>query len=333
MKEQDIRPLELFNRYLNEVRKDVARLFESKRDFQDVACPACESFKKDVAFEKIGFVYQSCQDCTSLFVSPRPAKHMLRKYYEEGDSVKFWSSDFYKETAASRRDRIYRPRALLIGNMVKTEFNGKASAFADIGSGYGIFLEEISKLSIFEHLVGIEPAPNMASVCRERGFEVIEKSAEDLQEGDALVDVASCFEVLEHVYSPKEFLQGIRSILKKNGILVFSTLTISGFDLQTLWQHSKSIYPPHHINLISVEGMQQLVERCGFETIDLSTPGKLDLDIVRNALKEDPSIPVPRFVEYLVHKRGDGTHGDFQSFLERNNLSSHVRCIVRKLGS
>ena len=67
-------------------------------------------------------------------------------------------------------------------------------------------------------------------------------------------NVVSTFGYIDRVFNPKEFLKNIKSILLENGLLFVTTSSISGFDLQVLWQNSKSIFPPDRINLFSIEG-------------------------------------------------------------------------------
>ena len=47
-----------------------------------------------------------------------------------------------------------------------------------------------------------------------------------------------------------------------------------------------SVAPPHHINFMSTEGLVILLERAGFEILNIETPGELDVDIVENMLNE-----------------------------------------------
>ena len=331
MKESDIRPQDLFNRYLELSRQYIDRFFTDKSQFVEVSCPACDSQHCDFGLEKFGFKYMTCLDCGSLYLSPRPTSTIIDAYYRESEAVKFWGTHFFKETAEARRKKIFKPRAQTVSKwMAKNKMSNQDSTFVDIGSGYGIFLEEIAKLGLFEKICGIEPAPNLASICRNKGFEVIEKKAEEVKKGEIQASFTTAFEVLEHLFDPAQFLHAVGRILKNNGIFLFTTLVVSGFDIHVLWEHSKSIYPPHHINLLSFEGIKQLVERCGFKIMELNTPGKLDLDILINILKENPEIKVPRFVSYLINKRGEVTHRAFQFFLQEHNLSSHVRGIVKK---
>ena len=329
MKESEIRPQELFNRYLELSKQDIDRFFSDRSLFREVPCPACKSEKSRQGMEKFGFRYLECLECGSLYLSPRPGVQMFDRYYAESEAVKFWGTDFFKETAEARREKMFKPRARLLAEWV-TRCGNNGGVFCDIGSGYGIFLEEVRKLGIFKEVVGIEPAPNLAAICEDRGFRIIRKKAEDVAAGEVCASFVTAFEVLEHLYDPAEFLEAIRRILAPGGLCLFTTLTVSGFDIQVLWEHSKSVYPPHHVNLISIEGARRLIERCGLEVEELGTPGELDVDIVANMVKENPEIVLPRFVRQIVENPDEEVRSSFQGFLKAGRLSSHLRAIIRK---
>ena len=328
MKESEIRPQKLFNQYLELARQDIERYFSQREQFVEVACPACGGDQWEPGLVKFEFRYLLCSDCGSLYLSPRPTVEMYATYYQEAESVKFWSSHFFKETAEARRQKIFNPRAQLVAQWAdKAGIPSDATGvFVDIGSGYAIFLEEIRRQNYFGRVLGIEPEPNLANVGRDRGFEIIEKKLEDIEDGEVGADFATAFEVLEHVFNPQEFLSAARRILRPGGILMFTTLTVSGFDIQVLWENSKSVYPPHHINLLSVQGMHHLMERSGMSLVDLSTPGELDVEIVQNILHENPEIQLPRFASSIINAPEE-VRADFQNFLKTNALSSHIRII------
>lgn len=329
MKESEIRPKDLFNRYLELSQQDIERYFRDHSNFVVVGCPGCGSAQKEPGLEKLGFTYVLCKECGTLYLSPRPSPDHLEEYYRNAESVKFWSTHFYKETAEARREKMCRPRAELVAEWLSRSNLKEEPTFVDIGSGYGIFLEEVQKLNKFKVVMGIEPNPEMAEICRKRGFPILQKPLEAAKDGEVQADFASAFEVLEHVFDPLIFLTSARRVIKSGGTLLFTTLTVSGFDIQVLWEHSKSVYPPHHINLISVKGMQRLIERSGLKLIELSTPGQLDVDIVRNMLNEHRNLTLPRFISSLFKTSGEETLQEFQRFLSQNRLSSHLRVVAK----
>ena len=166
-------------------------------------------------------------------------------------------------------------------------------------------------------------------ILQKEGFEIIEKWVEDIGPEELAVSVAACFEVIEHVFDPLAFLCGCKRLLRRDGVIILTTLTIDGFDLQVLWSESRSITPPQHLNFPSLKGISLLLAKAGLAEEEISTPGELDVDIVRNVLRQRPDAKVPRFVRRLA-EADDATRAEFQQFLKKNRMSSHLRCIARR---
>jgi len=329
MREADIRPAALLDRLFALLKQDAERLVLRRAEFILVRCPMCAADAENLAFTKEGFDYNLCPACGSLYASPRPAPAAQADYAINSEAVKFWSTHFYRQTAEARREMIFRPRAALVADFVKHGLVERRQVFADIGAGYGLFMQELATLNVFKRILGVEPDSRLARICRARGFEVIEKWAEDIAEGEVAADFAAAYEVLEHVFDPLTFLRACKRMLQPGGVLLLTTLSIDGFDLQVLWEHSRSISPPQHLNLPSVSGVKKLVERSGMEVIEISTPGQLDVDIVRNMIYAHPALVVARFAR-IIALADDETRRDFQAFLQIHRLSSHLRCIIRR---
>ena len=111
---------------------------------------------------------------------------------------------------------------------------------------------------------------------------------------------------------------------------IIINILISGFDLQTLWEDSENLYPPDRLNVFSVAGLKKLFERHGFECLEFSTPGILDVEIVAKALRKKPKCELPRFIKYILQSKNDNIKRAFQEFLQANLLSSYSRILVRK---
>lgn len=329
MKEDDIRPKPLLDEFFRKLKVDADRLAARRGEFVHVACPVCGADDQVPAFEKDGFPYAECRPCASLFASPRPDAAALADYAAHSEAVEFWSTHFYRQTAEARRAQIFRPRAVLAADLVRRDVVPARGRVVDIGSGYGLFLQELAAIAAFGEVIGIEPDARLAAICRDSGFPVIEKAVEEIPPGDVNADLATAFEVVEHVFEPLAFLRSCAGVLKPGGVLLFTTLTITGFDLQVLWNLSRSITPPQHLNFASVEGMERLIARAGLEVVSVTTPGRLDVDIVRNRLQNEPDLPVARFARTIAASP-DSTRAAFQQFLSDHRLSSHIQCLARK---
>ena len=323
MKETEIRPQPLFHRFLQICVKDIPIFFDPS-SFTGIDCPGCGENAPLHAFVKNGFTYVECPRCRSLYANPRPSAKALDRYYRESSSSRFWADEFYPATSEPRRKMIYRPRAERIREHYVGNDPGPQIA-VDVGSGYGIFAEELRRAMPKVAVRGIEPGASLAEVCRHRGIPVLESSVEEADTWAGQADLVTSFEVIEHVHSPFQFTKALHRLLRPGGTVLLTGLGIDGFDTQILWEKSKSIQPPHHLNFLSVEGFQHLFRAAGFESVTVTTPGELDVDIVLNALADNPeSSGLCRFHRLLLKRRGPEVHARFQEFLAWAGLSSHV---------
>jgi SAM-dependent methyltransferase len=327
LKESDIRPEALLKRYL-ELSEQDAKLCFAETPRRDIPCVACKSEELVREFEKNGFAYSSCQNCGTLFQSPRPSIEAFEAFYRNSVSSRYWAEEFFPAVAEARREKIFRPRVDRLRNLCSAKAI-VVEQLIDVGAGYGIFLDEWRNSNPVTQLLAVEPSALLAAECREKGFEVVEEIAENVSGYNNYADLVVCFEVLEHVYDPLTFVQTLTGLVKPGGYVFVSTLCVDGFDIQTLWDKSNSIFPPHHINFLSVAGFERLFVRAGLVDIDVSTPGQLDVDIVRNAIKSEPDLfNGQRFLQRIATNNDMAVN--FQEFLAANRLSSHAWVIGKK---
>ncbi|MFW9986096.1 MAG: class I SAM-dependent methyltransferase [Candidatus Odinarchaeota archaeon] len=327
MKEEDIRPADLFEQYLRLSAEDARTCFDGVRR-EDVSCPGCASQERTHQFDKHGFDYATCDQCGTLYQTPRPSIRAFERFYNDSISSRYWAEKFFPVVAETRREHIFLPRVERLIELCN-EKGVQSSTVMDVGAGYGIFLEEWKKRYPQARTIAIEPSSHLAKICRNKGLEVVDSIAEKVEGYEKIADMVLCFEVLEHVFDPFLFVKVLSGFVKPGGYLMVSTLGVDGFDIQVLWDKSKSISPPHHINFLSRDGFYKLFERAGLVDIDLITPGVLDVDIVRNAFKKDPStLEGNRFVRKLLED--DRLSESFQNFLVSEKLSSHVWVFSRK---
>lgn len=325
MREEEIRKRSVFDRYLELVRADVKGFFDFA-SFVKVVCPGCRADHFVDEFVKDGFTYGSCKECGTLFVNPRPPFEVLNRFYSESPSTQFWVNEFFKPVAEVRREQIFRPRAEHVHGILGA---GKGLVIGDIGAGFGIFLEELRALGPDHRYVAIEPSKEMADICREKGLEVREVCLEDLEEMNGAFDFLTAFELAEHVFDPEGFFQKAYQLLKPGGHFLLTTLSGKGFDTLLLWERSKSISPPHHLNFFNPRSIERLLKRLGFEAAECVTPGRLDWDIVEGMIRKD-GVSLGRFWDHLCQEGTEQCKAEIQAWISRNRLSSHMRVLARR---
>lgn len=175
MKEQEIRPKELFQRYLELSQKD-ARKFNAS-NFKRITCPGCGGDNSEKRFKKNGFQYLLCSICGSLYCSPRPSEEDLEVFYKTSESAKYWSEVFFPAVAETRREKLFRKKAKQVHDVMKKK-DFSPEAICDVGAGYGIFLGELNPLFSSAKFFAIEPCPDLAERCRSKGFETLQTTAE-----------------------------------------------------------------------------------------------------------------------------------------------------------
>ncbi|HLD98927.1 MAG TPA: class I SAM-dependent methyltransferase [Bdellovibrionota bacterium] len=326
MKESEIRNEQAHRRYLELAREDAMRIFHDKGKFLARPCPACGSEKSRNEFAKDDFRYVSCTECKTLFVSPQPPYEMLAELYDDSESTRFWVDEFFTPQAENRRVKIFRPRATYIAKRLPDLSRGKV---ADIGAGFGLFGEELRAFWPESEFHAIEPSRKMAEICEKKNFRVIRSMLEDIHPSEHSFDLLTSFELLEHLHDPLTFLTKAARLLKENGWIFLTTLNGMGFDIQTLWNKSRSVMPPHHLNFLNTDSVTILLRRAGLESVEVSTPGKLDVEIVRNSAPHEDS-DVGRFFSYVMKNRSESCHAEFQGWLQKHLLSSHMWVLARK---
>jgi len=313
MKISDIRPDELIKKQAKILSEDIASIIKHKNDFVIVRCPACGSASNKPIFEKYGFRFVECNKCSTIFTNPRPTPKLLKEYYRTSKNYTYWSKYIFPASEDTRRKKIFAPRAKRIGKICSDNNHG---SIMDIGAAFGTFCQEVKKIGKFKKITALEPTPELAKICRSKGFEVIEQPFEEVSLQQKF-DVLTAFEVIEHIFKPLEFVKKANSILKDNGFMMVTCPNAQGFEIAYLRERSDSV-DNEHLNLFNPSSLQRLFRRGGFEIIEVSTPGKLDVELVQNKEK------LQGVMKLLTDKPL------FQQFLSDNLLSSHMWMVARK---
>ena len=322
-----MRPPELYARILRQREADGKSFFKRQHaDFVEVACPACGRQGK-VVFKKYGFVHKRCAHCATLYCSPRPPDRLLERYYRDYQAAKMWTELLLKADA-QRKALQYAPRVQQIVSVMKKSGLRRASLAVDFGAGTGAFLICLKKTGFFKEVMAMDNSPECLSACQKSGLKCFSGRIEDI--GGGTLDLVSTNDVIEHMYEPLSLLKACFRALKPGGFISIATPNGEGFDFKILKDKTGNITPPEHLNYFNPGSLSLVLKRCGFKVVFVDTCGKLDVDII--VKQREAGFPLKMANEYLDYLFGQDARilDDFQKFISRNGLSSHMLMLAKK---
>jgi SAM-dependent methyltransferase len=330
LSEKEIRPPELMADQRVAALTDVGRMLSRCSEFVSVPCPACGSGESTPRFEKNGIRYVDCTRCDTFYVNPRPSPAVLDWFYRDSPNYAYWNNVVFPASEAARRQKIFVPRVDQVLELCR-KYSVPTRALLEVGAGFGTFCEEVKSRNQFGRVVAVEPTPDLAATVRKRGIEVIEKPIERIKlAANDLFDVVASFEVIEHLFAPKEFIGHMRNQLQPNGLLILTCPNGQGFDVETLGVLSNTV-DHEHINYFSPASLTSLLESSGLEVLESFTPGKLDADLVRNKiLSGEFDVSDQPFLKKVLIDDWARVGSSFQQFLVDQGMSSNMWLVARK---
>lgn len=328
IREDEIRPDNLMEEQAKCFANDIRRIQERIGAFVEVSCPACGATEYTKRFEKYKFSYVDCLKCETMYVNPRPTSEILEMYYSTSENYAFWNKYIFPASEETRRQKIFRPRAERIKEICE-RYGVDRDVLLEVGAGFGTFCQEVNDFGLFKRVIAVEPTPDLAKACKTRGIETIDQPVERTKLAVA-VDVVVSFEVIEHLYDPKVFIQYCRDVIKPGGLIVLTCPNVKGFDILLLQDKSNSV-DIEHLNYFHPKSLSGLLESCGFNVLEVFTPGKLDAELVRKKVQAGEfDISGMPFLKRILIEEWDRLGGNFQSFLADNGLSSHMWIVAQK---
>lgn len=146
-------------------------------------------------------------------------------------------------------------------------FRGKV--VADIGCGCGAFLDFLKGVSA--SAVAVEPSESYRKVMKRKGFFTYAYAKEAISDWEGKIDIATSFDVIEHVSEPKEFIFDIYRLLKKGGKTIIGTPTEAPIMRKLLGEtyERKLLFSTQHLWIFSEKNLKHIAQNTGFEKIEI----------------------------------------------------------------
>ena len=200
-----------------------------------------------------------CSSCLHVWLDHPPQPDEMAPHYDE---------DYHKTIAAggegSANKRWSRPRSII-------ERYSRGGSLLDIGCSSGGFLGTL-KGGAWK-LYGIEMEQSTAERARAAsGAEVFVGDIESAPFAKASFDVITCFDLLEHVYQPREFLRRVQGWMKPGGIVITQLPNIRSWEARLFGTYWYGLELPRHLSHFSPESLRHLMKDLGFQEVSVATP-------------------------------------------------------------
>lgn len=275
-------------------------------------CPVCGSEHLKWIFHRWDVDYYICRQCLSIFA---PVDQKIVDGYLAMDEMKELriSKTYQKEAEVRRADSW--DELLLWFRYRAYRYLGKNTGLSilDFGDRYWGLSNRFKELENGKNYVLIDSILTTGQQA-------------DCINGQA--DIALYINQLQHETEPVRSLKKIGSRLSGKGLLFLNTRLGSGFDVMTLKGGLDNVFPYEHVLLPSRKGLELLLDKAGFELLEIVTPGVMDMQYVMDNHERIDEGNL--FARYLVEDADSATVMDFQRFLQKAGLSSFAQLVARK---
>lgn len=246
----------------------------NKLEYTD--CNLCNSNSTKKVMVINGFNIVKCKNCGLTYVNPRLNTKKLhgiynKEYFEnpafKDGNLTLYGYDHY---LADREDirETFRTRLEIINKLCK---RGK---LLDIGCAYGFFLELAREHGWNARGLEISDAAYRYAKGTLK-LNVTNTTLESAKIKSNSFDVATLFDVIEHLPDPKSTIKEIRRILKSKGLIAITTPDIGSLSARVLgrnWEEVKRVR--EHIYFFSRETLKKLLESLNFNVLRVESAGR-----------------------------------------------------------
>lgn len=224
------------------------------------ACKICGSQRSVPWLERDAWRYRACSNCSAVWLDPLPAEDWAEEFYDQGYFTGGGRGGYQDYLADEEQHRINGKARVALGRRFGANPRG---TWLDVGCAAGFTLDEARKEGFTA--LGVEPSPWARKVASERfGLSVSKTFAEPRRALGGRIDIASFFQVLEHIRDPVAALAEAHACLRPGGLLLIETWDRGSTIARLFGRHWQQITPPSVLWLLNRNSLTHALERAGF---------------------------------------------------------------------
>jgi 2-polyprenyl-3-methyl-5-hydroxy-6-metoxy-1,4-benzoquinol methylase len=210
-------------------------------------CLVCDSSLVEVAFEKHSIPYARCTNCGLLY-SLAETNPNLENTLENFEPTYL---EYFQDKATDQR------HAAKMLEWIGQHTPIAERSLLDVGCGAGKFVRFLRSRSIEAY--GLEPSAALFCEHLAKNEWFIGGTVKEHAQLGRRYSVITLFDVLEHVASPREFLNDIFDLLNEQGWLFISTPNLGSLSARLMGRHWHFINK-YHLSLFSAGSVRLLLE-------------------------------------------------------------------------
>ena len=227
-------------------------------------CDLCAGMELTPELVVNGCNLLKCSTCGLVFTSPRDSEESLLRMYE---------NEYYEKASTYLSSQLQQPPEDMcrLAESVKKRLTdrgcGKTPRSLDVGCGGGAVVAAFRR-SGWE-AVGIDLSEAAINAGRNQGLDLYAMDVAQVEPHS--FDVVTAFHVLEHVSSPRTFLNQCVACLAPRGILIFEVPNYESRNsrrLRELWPY---LYPNLHLYQFTVSTLKKYLDSLNLDMISIRT--------------------------------------------------------------
>ncbi len=319
---------------LNKVLADLGSLFDEfegkKPQKIEIECPFCGHGQSTASFAYKSCTYRTCDQCQSLYLSPRITQQWLGQYY--AFMQERFCFDIPQSQRQARINTIMKPRWDLLKKKLEPYIKSfPVKRCMEVGAGVGYFTEVAQQNNCAQEYLLVEPDRNCHQHLKGlKGNTVLLGCLleECKEEEHGNVDLIFINSVIEHPFSLNAFFKKLHSLLSEDGIIVLVDMHSEGLDIEVLRQHAPNIYPHSILQIGSIKGIETICLNHGLLVKEVCSIGTMDVDILFEHAKQLPQDHPLKGFEKILHKKE--VRSDLQEVLAKHLLTGYNAYLIQK---
>lgn len=237
-----------------------------------VSCDLCGADRSSIVMRKRGaldereFSIVRCLNCGLVYVNPRLDDDAIGLLYDE---QYFLGHGFDRTIGWDTRtlDEVRRDNRNFVETLDDALGALAGRSVLDIGCGFGGFVRALRAAGA--DALGLDDSEIAVKACRENGTPLAARTIDELVAQGRTFDAVTMIELLEHVTSPKSFLQSAVRLIKPGGILYVSTGNWNLVRRERLDPGTPYIMPEGHIYYFTPITLRRYFDLIGVKPIDV----------------------------------------------------------------